>query len=329
MKKAVIEVKNLSKEFKTYQRKEGLIEALKSLFIRKYKIKKAVDKINFTINKGEIVGYIGPNGAGKSTTIKMMVGILVPDSGSVKSLSYNPWNQRKEYVANIGIVLGQKSQLWWDLPPVDSFSLLKAIYGIPKKDFDKRVEELTRLLNVKDISKTPVRNLSLGERMRCEFIAAMLHNPKILFLDEPTIGLDAVAKEEIREFIKRINRKNKTTVILTTHNMDEIEELCRRIILIDKGKIIYDGPLAKIRKKYVRTKRVTVELAEKVADLTLPQGCSLISGKNYRHEIEVNMGKASVSALISYLINNFDVTDVTIEEPKIEKIIKSVYEEHK
>lgn len=329
MKKVIIEVKNLSREFKTYQRKEGLAEALKSLFFREYKIKKAVDKISFTINKGELVGYIGPNGAGKSTTIKMMVGILVPSSGYVKIMGFNPWLQRKDYVSNIGVVLGQKSQLWWDLPPVDTFSLIRAIYDIPKKEFDKRLEELTKMLNVKDISKTPVRNLSLGERMRCEFIASMLHNPKILFLDEPTIGLDAVAKDEIREFIKRINKKNKTTVILTTHNMEEIEELCKRIIMIDKGKIIYDGPLKNIRKKHVKTKRVTVELGEKNKDLTLPQGCSLISSKGYKYEIEVNVGKSSVSSLVSYLINNFDVYDISIEEPKIEKIIKSIYEEHK
>ena len=322
---AIITVKNLKKEFKTYEKGQGILESIKSLFKRKYKITKAVDGISFSIKKGEIVGFIGPNGAGKSTTIKALTGILTPTSGEAEVLGYIPWKHREKYVKHIEAIFGQKSQLWWDLPAIDTFYLLKEIYEIPKQDFEKRLNYFVKIFKIKDIYKRPVRNLSLGERMKCEFIASMLHNPKIVFLDEPTIGLDVIAKETIRRTIKRINRDYKTTFILTTHDMGDIEELCKRIIIIDHGKIIYDGPIRKIKQKFIKQKIVEIDFHEKFKDLTLPQGCTIKSKNNFKAVIEVDLEKSSVSELISYLLNNFNVKDLRIKEQKIEEIIKNIY----
>lgn len=246
----MIKVEHISKTYKVSRRKAGLSEAFKTLFRRQYESIKALDDISFTIEDGEMVGYIGPNGAGKSSTIKVLSGILTPDSGSCTINGRVPWKNRMEHVKDIGVVFGQRSQLWWDVPVIDSFELLRDIYRIPDKLYRRNLDELITLLQLEQIVKTPARQLSLGQRMRCEIAASLLHSPKILFLDEPTIGLDAVSKLAVRDFILEHNRTYKTTVILTTHDMKDIETLAKRILLIGKGKILLDGKLEDIKSHF-------------------------------------------------------------------------------
>jgi ABC-2 type transport system ATP-binding protein len=246
----MIKVEHLCKTYQVARRNAGFKEAIRSLYSREYEEIKALDDISFTISDGEMVGYIGPNGAGKSSTIKVLSGILTPDSGSCLVNEKVPWKERKTHVRDIGVVFGQRSQLWWDVPVVDSFELIRDIYTIPDKQYQKNLEELVELLSLSQIIKTPVRQLSLGQRMRCEIAAALLHSPKILFLDEPTIGLDAVSKLAVREFILELNKNHKTTVILTTHDMQDIEALTSRILLIGKGKILSDGSLDSLKGRF-------------------------------------------------------------------------------
>src|SRR5579862_4577120 len=252
----IIEVGELSKHFRTFHRREGIWGGLQNLFYREYKTVAAVDRVSFTINRGEMVGYIGPNGAGKSTSIKMLTGILVPTSGKALVNGYIPYKQRRQYVRTIGVVFGQRTQLWWDIAVIESFKLLRRIYDVSQRDFDARMEQFNHVLGISDFLYTPVRKLSLGERMRCDLAAALLHNPPLLFLDEPTIGLDVVAKDQIRKFLRAINREFQTTVLLTTHDLDDIEELCRRIMIIDHGRLLYDGPLDLLKQKLLRTKQI-------------------------------------------------------------------------
>jgi len=246
----LITVSGINKSFKVAKRSSGFGNALKALFRREYSEVAALSDVSFTIEPGEIVGYIGPNGAGKSTTIKVMSGILVPDSGECSIMGFTPWLDRVEYVRNIGVVFGQRSQLWWDVPVIDSFELLRDIYDVKETEYRGNLKLLTETLDLGDLLGTPVRQLSLGQRMRCEIAASLLHGPSILFLDEPTIGLDAVSKIAVRQFIARINREKGVTVILTTHDMSDIEALAKRILLIGKGKLLYDGDLASMRDKY-------------------------------------------------------------------------------
>lgn len=243
----MIELKNINKTFKVAKRNAGFSEAVKSLFKKEYTYINALQDVSFTIGDGEMVGYIGPNGAGKSSTIKIMSGILTPDSGECIINGRTPWKERIAHVQDIGVVFGQRSQLWWDVPVVDSFELIRDIYKVDEAQYKKTFSQLVELLNIKEIVKTPARQLSLGERMRCEIAASLLHSPKILFLDEPTIGLDAVSKIAVRDFIKTINLENKTTVILTTHDMQDIEALTERILLIGKGRILLDGSLSELK----------------------------------------------------------------------------------
>ncbi|MDN5293110.1 MAG: viologen exporter family transport system ATP-binding protein [Eubacteriales bacterium] len=238
---AIINVRNLTKEFKIYHHREGVIGAIKDLFHREYRIIRAVDGINMTIEPGEIVGYIGANGAGKSTTIKMLTGILVPTAGEVVVNGFVPYRDREEYTRHIGVVFGQRSQLWWDIAVLESLKLLRRIYRVPEKAFRERLAFFDDLLGLGEFLHLPVRRLSLGQRMRCELAAALLHNPPLLFLDEPTIGLDVLAKARIREFLLQVNREFGTTILLTTHDLKDIEALCPRVIIIDKGRILYDG----------------------------------------------------------------------------------------
>lgn len=243
----MIEFSNICKSYRVARRESGLGNAVKSVFKREYSIINAIDNISFSINDGEMVGYIGPNGAGKSTTIKILSGILTPDSGTCLVNDQVPWSDRKAYVRQIGVVFGQRSQLWWDIPVADSFDLLRAIYSISMQRYRSKLDELTQLLHLEELLKTPTRQLSLGQRMRCEIAASLLHDPKLLFLDEPTIGLDAVSKIAVRDFIKKMNDKHKTTVILTTHDMQDIEAIANRVILIGKGQKLMDGTLEDLR----------------------------------------------------------------------------------
>lgn len=247
---AQIELRAISKHFTVYERPEGKWGLLKGAFTRTTRVVQALDSIGFTIGEGELVGYIGPNGAGKSTTVKVMSGILTPDAGECTICGRVPWKDRVRHVSDIGVVFGQRSQLWWDVPVSDSFSLLKDIYGIPEARYHARLRELTHALNIEGFLKTPTRQLSLGQRMRCELIAALLHRPKLLFLDEPTIGLDAVSKLALRAFLKEENKRSGVTILLTTHDMDDIEALCSRVMVIGCGQLLYDGKLDGIKKRY-------------------------------------------------------------------------------
>src|ERR1700751_2586254 len=252
----LIYVHDLCKDFRTFRRREGVWGSIQNLFVRDYRTVSAVDRVGFSTERGEMVGYIGPNGAGKSTTIKMLTGILVPTSGEIRVNNYVPFRQRRQYVKTIGVVFGQRTQLWWDIAVIESFKLLRRIYDVPQRDFEARMEHFDEILGIRDYLHTPVRKLSLGERMRCDLAAALLHNPPLLFLDEPTIGLAVVAKDPIRHFLRAVNREFQTTVLLTTHDLDDIEELCRRIMIIDRGTVLYDGPLARLKQQFLRTKQI-------------------------------------------------------------------------
>src|ERR1700758_2434547 len=259
----LIYVHDLCKDFRTFRRREGVWGSIQNLFVRDYRTVAAVDRGGFSIERGEMVGYIGPNGAGKSTSIKMLTGILVPTSGEAIVNGFVPYRQRRQYVRTIGVVFGQRTQLWWDIAVVESFKLLRRIYDVAQRDFDARMEMFNHILGIKDYLHTPVRKLSLGERMRCDLAAALLHNPPLLFLDEPTIGLDVVAKHHIREFLRAINRQFQTTVLLTTHDLDDIEELCRRIIIIDHGTVLFDGDLEVLKQRLLRIKQIKFALKER------------------------------------------------------------------
>jgi len=320
----IIELKNLEKTFKTYKRGSGFGAAVKSLFKREQVIVKAVDDISFGIPKGELCGLIGPNGAGKSTIIKMLCGALFPTAGEIKVAGYKPAKERARYVKEIGAVFGQKSQLIWDIPPIDSFNMNKAIYGIEQKAFDERLEELAKLLDVEEVIQKPTRVLSLGERMKCEFIMAMLHNPKIVFLDEPTIGLDVIAKANIREFITEMNKKG-TTFILTTHDLEDVERLAQRIIIINHGKKVFDGSIEALQSELGRKKIVELKL-QKAAETLDIKGAEIIERKS-RLEItlEVDMDIIGIGEFVSELSKQAEFKDISIKELPMEKIITAIY----
>lgn len=323
----MIEVKNLSKTFKVYKRNQGFSEALKSLFSRKYETVQALNNVSFNIAEGEMVGYIGPNGAGKSTTIKIMSGILNPDRGQCIINGRTPWKDRINHVKDIGVVFGQRSQLWWDVPVADSFSLIKDIYKVPQNQYEKNIKELTELLNIGEIIKTPTRQLSLGQRMRCEIAASLIHNPKILFLDEPTIGLDSISKISVREFIKKINKERKTTVILTTHDTQDIEALTKRIILIGKGRVLLDGQLDDLKEKFNTERTITLNYYG-----DLDQVCSGLKIKEKydgRAVIEVDADKISVSESIGYLSTKVNILDVQVSSTTVEDVVVGLYKEYK
>ena len=322
-----IEVKQINKTFKVPVKEKGRFGTLKTFFNRKYKEVKAINNISFSIKKGEIVGYIGPNGAGKSTTIKVLSGILVPDSGSVIIDKKVPWKERKEYVGQIGVVFGQRSQLWWDIPAIDTFNLLKDIYKIPEEKYQKKLNELIDLLNLKDIVNVPVRQLSLGQRMRCEIAASLIHSPKILFLDEPTIGLDAISKKIVRDFIKKLNKKDNVTVILTTHDMADIEVLAKRIILIGKGEVLYDGTLKKLKDNYDYHIKITIKTKDK---LTLEKDY-IVEEHKTKDTIEyvIDIRKIEISDFIKLISSKISIIDIDIDSGNIDDLIVRLYEEYK
>lgn len=321
-----IEVKHVSKSFKVVKREKGFKNALKSFFKREYIMVDAARDINFSIEKGEIVGYIGPNGAGKSTTIKILSGILLPDQGSVRVGSLDPAKDRKKYVKNIGVVFGQRSQLWWDIPANDTFELLKDMYDIEEPNYEKTKNELVKLLRLEKIINIPVRQLSLGERMRLEIAASLLHQPEILFLDEPTIGLDAISKKIVREFIKKLNQNFKTTVILTTHDMSDIEALAKRIILIGKGEILYDGTLQKLKNKYGNNKMVKIFTKDKVE--VNKKGITDFSKKEYGYEFIIDVNELTISDFLKYISTRINIDDIEIDNANIDDIIVKTYEDY-
>ncbi|MEE3343144.1 MAG: ATP-binding cassette domain-containing protein [Bacilli bacterium] len=319
----VIEVKHLSKEFKVKLKEKGLKGSIKSIIKPKYKTIKAVKNIDFQVEKGEMIAFIGPNGAGKSTTIKMLTGILHPNKGSIKVLDIDPIKERKKLAYQIGTVFGQKEQLWTHLTPYDNFKFFGAIYDIPDPVVEKKIEELRELFELDEFIDTPVRNLSLGQRIRCEIVASLIHEPKVLFLDEPTIGLDPVVKENIRTLIKRMNKEYKTTVFLTSHDVSDIEKLCKRVVIINNGTIVLDDSMENLKYHYLNKKIVEVKMKEMV-NLDDEEGITILKDKGYNLKIEVDTKKKSITDAIK-LLNPDNIIDINISNTPLEEIISSIY----
>jgi ABC-2 type transport system ATP-binding protein len=332
MTQQAIVVSNLRKEFKSYSSRAGLAGAFRDLFTRNYNVVPAVNDISFTVNQGEMVGYIGENGAGKSTTIKMLTGILTPTSGQITVNSMNPHKQREQFVQTIGVVFGQRSQLWWDIAVQESFRLLKKVYKVTDEQYDDHMNHVIKTLDIEPLLDKPVRKLSLGQRMRCELAAALIHNPPLLFLDEPTIGLDVLVKLKIREFLKEINEKYNTTILLTTHDLSDIEALCERVIMLDEGKIIYDGALKYLKDSLGDGKELQFQFLEKV-DLQsvrilttgMPVKWSL-DEKEHVFTAKVEDHDELVSMLIAKVVANYKIKDIKINETSTEEIIRNIYE---
>ncbi len=331
---AMIEVSNLTKSFKKPVRKPGLWGMFKTLFSFKYTTTQAVKGISFNVDKGEIVGYIGANGAGKSTTIKMMCGILTPNFGHVLVDGYLPYDnkQRKKVLKEIGVVFGQRTQLWWDLPLIESLQILKEIYDVSKEDYEIRFEFLKNVLELDDFLNQPVRTLSLGQRMRADLAASLIHNPKILFLDEPTIGLDVLVKDRIIKAIKEINEQYQTTIILTTHNMDDITDLCNRVIILDEGSILFDGPLDSIKKKFGNIRNISIvnklDIDIEKIKKTFNDNIEVIDENGYLN-ISFDADVIKINKVLKYLLENCDITDIKIQENTLESIVRNIYEHKK
>ena len=320
---SIIEASRLRKFYSVFKKELGLAGSFKSIFKRRYEEVRAVDDISFNIEEGELVGFIGPNGAGKTTTLKCLSGLLYPDSGFVSVLGFQPWERKPEFQKQFALVMGQKNQLWWDLPPMETFLLNKEIYEVSNEQFKKTLDELVEILEVEDILKIQVRKLSLGQRMKCELIAALLHSPKVLFLDEPTIGLDVIMQKKIRDFIKEYNRRYKATIILTSHYMGDVKELCQRVMIIDKGQLVFDGELEKITKKYAEHKLISVVLNEKV-ELKKLKEIGEIKEFVYPH-VNFEVKKQQTSTLAAKILEELPVADLNIEEPPIEEIIRDLF----
>lgn len=316
-------VENLAKQFQVAERNAGFVGALKGLFERKYRTVDALSGIDFTIDAGELVGYIGPNGAGKSTTIKILSGILTPSSGRCEINGLVPWVDRRQHVGNIGVVFGQRTQLWWDLPVIESFDLLRDIYGISPHDYQVSRDELIETMDLSALLDTPVRQLSLGQRMRCDLVASLLHRPSILFLDEPTIGLDAASKVAVRRFVKTLNQERGVTVILTTHDMDDIEALCQRIVVIGNGLILSDGSLDALRKKLRSERRIKLELTEMIP--FSHDRVRVIGEEAGTLHLAYDPEEITSATLIRELAEQYPIKDIFIENPPIEELIAQLY----
>lgn len=327
-----IRVKELRKEFKVQQNREGLVGALRDLFDRRYQEVVAVDSISFDIPQGEICGYIGENGAGKSTTIKMLTGILVPSSGELQVNGHIPYKNRERFVRDIGVVFGQRSQLWWDIGVIESFRLLRKVYRVPEPDFKQRLDELVERLQLQELLTRPVRKLSLGQRMRCELTAALLHNPKVLFLDEPTIGLDILVKSEIREFLLQVNRRYGTTILLTTHDLQDIEALCSRVIMLDDGRIIYDGSLDSLKQEWGKGKELLIQFAQPCSLAALTARTtdqpavkwSLVN--EYTAKAWIPFEQANLSEVLGSVLGMAEIRDLRVLEPNTDEIVKEIYQ---
>lgn len=324
-----IEVQDLRKTFQIQKSRGGLTGALKDLFARQYHEVAAVNDITFSIPQGEICGYIGENGAGKSTTIKMLTGILVPTSGQIKVNGYVPYQEREKFVQGIGVVFGQRSQLWWDIGVVESFQLLRKVYQVSEADYKKRLDELVERLQLQDLLSRPVRKLSLGQRMRCELVAALLHNPSIIFLDEPTIGLDIVVKSEIREFLKDLNRTQGTTILLTTHDLQDIEALCSRVIMLDAGNVIYDGGLDDLKTRWGKGKEVRFQFGKAVtaSQLQLWTASLPVQWTQEGELVATALVTAdtAVSDVLTAVLSQVEILDIQISETSTDEIVRQIY----
>lgn len=318
-----ISVQNLTKIYKSPQKEPGFLNTFKSFFHRNYKFTKAVNDISFNINEGELVGFIGPNGAGKTTTLKMLSGLLFPASGQILVNGFVPWQRKEQFQKQIAFVAGQKNQLWWDLPAHETFLLNKEIYEVSDSEFKKRIDFLSRMLDISDLLNTQVKKLSLGQRMKAELVAALIHQPRILFLDEPTIGLDIIAQNNMREFIKNYNQQFQSTIILTSHYMGDVERLCRRVIIINKGKILYDGLLSEIAEKFTKDKVISITLGKEITKENLKK-----FGKSLFYEFpsaKIEVEKSKVAQVTAKLLKDLSVKDLSIKEPPIEEIIAQIF----
>lgn len=323
----IMQASSLTRTFSVYHKDPGLSGAIKALFFRKMEIKYAVNNVTFSINQGELVGFIGPNGAGKTTTLKMLSGLLHPSSGEVSVLGFTPFDRKLAYLKQVALVMGQKNQLWWDLPAIDTFHLNEAIYEIPSSKFTTTLEKLSQMLDVNDVLHIPVRKLSLGQRMKMELIAALLHEPKVLFLDEPTIGLDVMAQEHVREFLKEYNKASGATIILTSHYMEDVKQLCKRVIIIDHGSILYDGDLSAIIQKYAPNKLISVRLEKEISREKLEKIAPVAHYESPTVVFSVPRQTATIVA--SLILSKLSVEDLSIEEPKIEEVIRDVFSKTK
>lgn len=328
---AIIEVKDLKKVFKIYKKQNGFIGSLKDLFKREYEYKTAVNKISFEVEKGEILGYIGPNGAGKSTTIKMLSGILAPTEGSIKVDGINPFKERIKNSKKIGVVFGQRTQLWWDIPVSESIELMRYMYNVPNNIYKSNLELFNDILGLNEFINTPVRLLSLGQRMRADLCCAFLHNPEIIYLDEPTIGLDVAVKKKVRDFIKEVNKIRKVTVILTTHDVSDIEKLCTRVLVIDKGELIFNGNLSDLKKRYGRSGRVIFDIKAQNMDMEklkqdLKNRIMNISLTGSKLIIDYNKALINFTTIVKTVLNYFNVEDILYKEDDIEDIVREFYE---
>jgi len=319
----MIVMKSVSKIYTVHQKTEGLSESIKSLFKRTYKYIPAVKDISISINQGELVGFIGPNGAGKTTTLKLLSGLLHPTEGEINVLGFTPSQRNEKYLQQISLIMGQRNQLWWDLPAIETFLLFKDIYEVPETDFNQTLNELSELLQVKDILRQPVKNMSLGQRMKCEFIGSLIHKPKILFLDEPTIGLDVVTQRKVRDFIKEYNKRYNATIILTSHYMDDVKEVCKRLIIINHGSLLFDGELATFVKQYANHKVLVPIFNSKVTKEDLQRFGTITDFEYPRAVITIPHDK--VSKIASELLAAYDIDDLDINEPELEDIIHDLF----
>ena len=321
-----IEVKGLRKEFKVSSSGKGFLGKLQALFHRGHKIITAVNDIDFKIRRGEFVGYVGENGAGKSTTIKMLTGILVPTSGTAEVNGIVPYKDRKKNAAKIGVVFGQRTQLWWDLPVHESFDLLRVIFRVSRSDFDRQMAKLEEALGLRPLLEMPVRKLSLGQRMRCDIAASLIHNPPVLFLDEPTIGLDVLAKQSVRNFLSEINRTEGTTIILTTHDMNDIEQLCKRLIILEEGKIIFDGETEFLKQKFVHEKVIEVEFYEDDCVMQRIPGVTVVREQGCKKWLTFDSDSSGIGEVIGTIASHYKIKDISVKEPSVESIIRNIYD---
>ncbi|MEM7132938.1 MAG: ATP-binding cassette domain-containing protein [Chloroflexota bacterium] len=322
----IITVDNLQKQFKVRRHHRGRWANMKNLVTRDYQTIDAVDQVSFQVKAGELVGYLGPNGAGKSTTIKMLTGLLVPTDGEIEVNGYVPWRDRQTYVARIGAVFGQRTTLWWDLPVIESLELLQFMYRVPPTQFRQTLDDFNDLLELSPFLNSPVRSLSLGQRMRADICAALLHRPDLLFLDEPTIGLDVVAKERIRHFIRHVNQEWGTTILLTTHDLADVQKLCDRVIIIDQGRLLYNGELIGLQERFGGKRELVVDFAEKYTVVDV-DGAEIAEQQNGRVTYQFDQKKMTASELIGRISARYRIQDLAVREPDIEATIRRIYEE--